>query len=199
MRTIAILALLPLALSACTTLREKVIAAGEECKAKTFATQLARLSCYDERERPIFTAIPDLAAPYNNFDYKRTYLARRFDERKITAQQFVAGLKEGGEEFKRAFLQYETNEKAKDAKAWDDARKLLAAGLKAYGDAKVERAQAGLRAMEESKPKIQSGGGPAFLKSEFLSGLNRICIYDGVRGAATVTVASYESCPLVLD
>jgi len=38
-----------------------------------------------------------------------------------------------------------------------------------------------------------------FLKDDYVSGLNKICIYDCAGSDAAITVESYELCPLTID
>jgi len=38
-----------------------------------------------------------------------------------------------------------------------------------------------------------------FLKSEYVDGMNKICIYDCPSGSAAITVAGYQLCPLSID
>ena len=40
--------------------------------------------------------------------------------------------------------------------------------------------------------------GVAFLKSERVIGLNKICLYMGSEGATTLTIKSYQLCPLTI-
>jgi len=41
-----------------------------------------------------------------------------------------------------------------------------------------------------------SSGGTAFLKSDYVSGLNRICVYDRLGSQYIVTIGSTELCPI---
>ena len=39
----------------------------------------------------------------------------------------------------------------------------------------------------------------AFLKYEYVSGLNKICVYDHLGSDVAITIKSYELCPLSIN
>lgn len=45
---------------------------------------------------------------------------------------------------------------------------------------------------------VPAGGGTGFLKHDYVSGLNRICVYDQVGSEVAVTVGAADVCPLTL-
>jgi len=41
--------------------------------------------------------------------------------------------------------------------------------------------------------------GTAFLKGEYVDGLNKICLYDYLGSTVAITVKAYELCPLTIE
>jgi hypothetical protein len=69
------------------------------------------------------------------------------------------------------------------------------------GTAHLDAAAAALGAMSRQgqQRSITPGGraqGTAFLRSQSISGLNRICVYDRMGSAYVMTIAASEVCPL---
>ncbi len=41
--------------------------------------------------------------------------------------------------------------------------------------------------------------GTAFLKSQYVSGMSRICLYDHLGSTVAITIPSYSVCPLTIQ
>ena len=43
---------------------------------------------------------------------------------------------------------------------------------------------------------VSASASAAFLKYSYVSGMNRICVYDDLISTVAITIKSYELCPL---
>mgnify|MGYP003676401464 len=43
---------------------------------------------------------------------------------------------------------------------------------------------------------VSASASAAFLKHSYVSGMNRICVYDDLGSSVVITIKSYELCPL---
>ncbi len=41
--------------------------------------------------------------------------------------------------------------------------------------------------------------GTAFFKYEYISGMNKICVYDNLGSDVAITIASYKLCPVIIN
>lgn len=78
---------------------------------------------------------------------------------------------------------------------WHRVRdQMLAPDLQALGTAAITVGLA--NAPASTPPPLNPPSVTGSLKRQYVSGMNRICVYDTIRGDYTVTVSSAELCPL---